>query len=131
MTAKEWLMRVWKLNDEISALLEAKRIEYERCISTTSAFTGEVVKSTKCPHKFDKLTELEIKIDVRIDRLYAIKTEILEAINSIENITYRTLLIERYINCKTWEKIAVDMNYSYSNIVHNLHPKALAALKYA
>lgn len=126
---KAWLSRAWKIDKEIDALLEAKRLEYQRCVATTAMFDGEVVSSTKNPHKFDRLAELEAKINRRVDALYMIKAEILNAITAVDNPTYRTLLIERYINFKTWEKIAVDMNYSYVHLVHTLHPCALKALK--
>ena len=36
---------------------------------------------------------------------------------------------ERYINGKTWEQVAVQMNYSYVHIVHRMHPAVLRTLQ--
>ena len=113
MTAKEWLKRGWKLDREINALLRTKEETRERLMSITAGYAGEPVQGTRDPHRYDRLAELDDKIDQRIDQLVAIKQEILDAINQVPDERYRTLLIERYVNCKTWEQIAVDMNYSF------------------
>ena len=78
--------------------------------------------------KFINYASYSEMIDNRIDELYAIKQEILQAINLVDDGTLRTLLIARYINFGTWEQIAVDLHYSYVHIVHNLHPKSLKAI---
>ena len=129
MTTKEWLNRARRLDYEISALIRAKDNAWEQVISITSSPSGVVVSSTKDPHKFDRVIELDDKIDRRIDELCAIKAEILSAINKVEDTSLRTLLLERYINCKTWERIAVDMCYSFSTVVQYKHPQALNAIR--
>lgn len=131
MTTKEWLMRAWKIDMEIESLLSAKKETWERCISVTSHPKETSVSSTSDPHKFDAYVALEQKIDQRIDDLVSVKEEILSAINLVKDGTLRTLLIERYINFKTWERIAVDMSYSYSQIVKYKHPQALFAVQNA
>jgi DNA-directed RNA polymerase specialized sigma24 family protein len=50
-------------------------------------------------------------------------------VNQVESATLRRLLIKRYIQNLTWEKIAEQLNYSYKHVVHILHPKALSAIK--
>ena len=39
---------------------------------------------------------------------------------------YRELLLGYYVEGLTWEQTAVEMGYSYQNVVQFLHPKALA-----
>ena len=125
-------MRAWKLDNEIKALKEAQQNAYDRCISITTV-PKEI--NISCPNNRNKdnllVTYAKLKSDIEeaVKNLYIIKAEILTAINSVENSIYRTLLIERYINFKTWEQIAVDMNYSYVHIVHTLHPRALEYIK--
>lgn len=80
------------------------------------------------PHRFDSLVELENKIDNRIDELMRVKAEILEAVNRVQDGAFRQLLTRRYIEFKTWEQIAVDMNYSYRQVTR-MHGRALLALK--
>ena len=57
--------------------------------------------------------------------LHRITAETIEAVSE----PYQTLLYERYINGKTWEQIAVTLNYSFVHVVHRLHPAALRAVQ--
>ena len=95
----------------------AKREEIKRKLERGLSLNLEInaEKQTK------KITES------RLDALYKTQQEISECIHKIENPVYRTLLIERYINCKKWEQIAEDMNYELSS-VYKLHKKAVDAI---
>ena len=125
---KSWLGRAWRIEQEIHALEEARRREYERVTSATAAAVGRVVSTSGDKHKYDKYAGFADRLERRIHELSSVKQEIEEAISRVGNSTYRTLLLERYINCKTWERIAVDMNYSYKQICR-IHGRALAGIK--
>ena len=131
MTTKEWLNRGRNLNEEINALIKAKeKALYDAC-NVSIAYDKERVQTSQNNSTETKLTrfaDYSKAIDERIDELYKIKQEILKAISGVDNSTYRTLLIERYINFKTWERIAVDINYDYYHVIKHLHPKALKAI---
>ena len=71
--------------------------------------------------------EEEIKTD--ISNMIALKREITARIDAIENNDLRLLLRLRYINNRTWEKIAAEMHFSYVHVAHNLHPKAIRAFE--
>ena len=129
MTTKEWLMRAWHIQREIDTLRASYEQEYAQATSITSQLTADVVSGTKNPHKFDKLAELQETVFGDCEKLFAIKTEIIRTISRVDNVTYRTLLEKRYLEYKTWEQIAVEMNYSYSQIVKYKHPQALNAVK--
>jgi DNA-directed RNA polymerase specialized sigma subunit len=75
-----------------------------------------------------KIVDLENEIDADIDRLVAIRDGIKTIIESVEDDRERLLLQYRYLDGKTFEKIAVEMNYSWRQI-HRLHSKALTNLK--
>jgi hypothetical protein len=130
MTVKEWLQRAKKLDEEIDELIKAQEQALTAATSVTCG-TGEKVQTSNVntsEGKFINYASYSEMIDNRIDELYAIKQEILQAINLVDDATLRTLLIARYINFGTWEQIAVDLHYSYVHIVHNLHPKSLKAI---
>ena len=127
MTIKQWLSRGRGLDKEIADLLETKRKEFDRLTSITAQTTGDVVMSSKDPHEFDRVVELIDLIDRRTDELAGIKVEILTEINKLEDWRYRAVLRARYIDMKTWEQTAVDMNYSYMQVTR-LHGYALRAL---
>lgn len=74
-----------------------------------------------------ELVDTEAKTAAEIERLTALETEIIGVISHMPD-PYQTLLYERYINGKTWEQVAVQMNYSYRHTT-KLHGAALARLK--
>lgn len=124
MTAKEWLMRAWKIDREINILLEAQKAAYDRLTGITAASDNTPVSGTKEPHRLDSYAELTDKIDRRIDELCAIKAEIFDLIEKIPDIKLRGLLIDRYINCLTFQQIADKMELS-PRWVMRLHKRAL------
>lgn len=75
-----------------------------------------------------KVMELEARIRMEIARLCEVKRQIGETIDAVEDARYRTLLEMRYRNYYTFEKIAVEMHYSYMQ-VHRLHKAALNVVK--
>jgi len=75
-----------------------------------------------------KIVDLENEIDTDIDRLVAIREGIKTIIEAVEDDRERLLLQYRYLDGWTFEKIAVEMNYSWRQI-HRLHSRALSNLK--
>ena len=63
------------------------------------------------------------------DNLNRVRSEILDAIGMVEDNTLATLLTEYYINNRTWEEVAVALNYSWEHIIRCLHPKALRKIE--
>ena len=131
MTTKEWINRGYKLDKEINALLKEQSAALTRATGSTCGTSAERVQTSRrntTEDRFINYASYSELIDNRIDELYAIKQEILSAINKVDDAVLRTLLIEKYVNFHTWEQIACNMNYSYVHVVHNLHPKALNAI---
>ena len=133
MTAKEWLMRGWEINTEINTLLEEKEKAFSQACSVTAPTDRERVTTMRrntSEEKFVRYSneDYEKEIDRRIDELYQIKLEILSAIGTVNDSTLRKLLVKRYLQFKTWEQIAVEMNYSYMHVTR-LHGKALQEVK--
>ena len=127
MTAKEYLRRAYKLNEEIDQLEAAKHKMFSRITSITPKYNGDTVSGTKDPHKYDAYAKFAAKIDNRVDELVSIKSDILNTIKKVEDAKLRTLLIARYINFMTFEGIAVMMNYDWRHIMR-LHSAALKAI---
>ena len=127
MTAKEYLRRAYKLNEEIDQLETAKHEMFSRITSITPDYNGDTVSGTKDPHKYDAYAQFAAEIDNRVDELINIKSDILNTINKVEDAKLRTLLIARYINFMTFESIAVMMNYDWRHIMR-LHSDGLKAV---
>lgn len=128
MTPKEWLMRGRGIEREIKSLEQSQREAYERLTRATTSLDKISVRSTKDPHLFDAYAALSDKIQARTAALIGVRVEIIQATEKLEDANQRTLLIERYVNGKTWERICVDMKYSWKQ-VHRIHGAALQAIE--
>ena len=124
MTAKQYLNRVRRIDKEIEALLRLVQRTRESLETVTQNYDSDGAQSTKNPHKYDRLVELESLVDEKIDQQIALKAEILNTIMQLEDRRQRLVLMEYYVEMKTWEQVAVDMNYSYMHITR-LHGYAL------
>ena len=74
---------------------------------------------------------LEHDIDATIDELEKTRIEIERATDRVPDRAQRLLLLLKYIdrqNNYTWDKIAVEMNYTWRHIMR-LHNLALDSLK--
>lgn len=71
-----------------------------------------------------KIEEMEEKLDKLIDEFVDKKNLIISQIDKIENETYYEILFARYIEKKTFEKIADEMTYSWRQVIR-LHGRAL------
>ena len=127
MTTKEWFSRGRRLDAHINSLLATRDKLKASAESITPNYDGIVVDGTKDPHKYDGLVQMEDMIDREVDRLYAVKQEILAVILKMKDNRYRDVLTKRYIDNKTWEQIAVEMNYDYFYVKGALHGEALKA----
>ncbi|MBC8537052.1 hypothetical protein [Feifania hominis] len=127
MTTVEWLSRARSLDSEITALLTAQRRAFERVLNVTGRLREIVVKGGLRQDPMERYLELEETINERINELLEVKQEILAAIRNIDRQEYRVLLIDRYVNGYTWEKVAQHMHYSTKHVLSEMHPAALDA----
>lgn len=124
MTAKQYLNRVRRIDKEISSLLRLVQRTRESLEAVTQNYDSDGAQSTKNPHRFDRLAELESLVDEKIDEQIQMKADILCTIMKLDNRVQRILLMDYYVEMMTWEQVAVDLNYSYMHITR-LHGYAL------
>lgn len=128
MNAKTWLGRARRIDAEIAALMEAREKMIALMTKVTQTLSGDVVQSTKDPHKFDRLAEFDSTIFQRVDELNETKIEILLGISKLKDGRYREVLIRRYVTMQTFSTIAGDMNFSERQILR-LHGRALLKME--
>lgn len=116
MNAKQWLSRARFIDREIALLQKTKEETRDNLTKITQSYESDGAQTTKDPHKYDRLVELENEIDQKVDELIATKREIMNVIFKVEDRNQRQVLISYYIRMKTLEKIAVEMNYSFRQI---------------
>ena len=127
VTAKEWLGRARKLRLRLSALEDSKQRSYARAVSSTAGL-GERVSGGEPGDKLAAYAEVSLAADRQIQELERTRAEILQVIGQVEDNTLATLLTEYYVNDKTWEEVAVQMRYSWRQIMR-LHGQALSEIR--
>lgn len=75
-----------------------------------------------------KIIDMEAEITFDIGKMIDSMKQIRAAIAGVEDINYRLLLEMRYLNFKTWEDIADEMNYSERH-VYRIHEEAVKQVK--
>ena len=128
MTAKQYMNRARRVDSEIESLMKLVQKTRDSLESITQSYTGDTIQTTKNPHKYDRLVELESLVDEKIAEQIKIKEETLETISQLKDRRQREVLIGYYLNMNTWEQVAVDMNYSYMHITR-LHGYALKGVE--
>ena len=124
MNAKQYLLRARKIDEEIDGLLLTIEKTRDRLTKATQGFDGDGAQSSKDPHKFDGLVELEDLCNRRIDELVAVKTETLRVISLIDDSRIREILKYYYVDGLTWERVCVAVHYSWKQ-THRLHRRGL------
>lgn len=132
MTTKDYLNQISRLNRMINnKLTEITQLRELSC-SISAIRNEEKVKSSSDPDKigstYAKIDEMERNLDKTIDEYTDKKNVIIGQIDGIEDEDYYNILFSRYIEKKTFEVIATEMNFSYRNVTR-LHGRALKAFE--
>ena len=132
MTKKEYLGQAYRIDQRINSKIEQIASLRILAAKATSTLGSEPVSGTRNVHRMEdvicKIVMLENEINAEIDHLVDLKREIREVISAVKNLECQTLLELRYLCFKTWEQIAVQMNYS-TKYVFDLHRTALKMIE--
>ena len=134
MSAKAYLSRVRKLSNGIRAL--KRKIEELESLKTgigSPALDSDPVQTSKegeanFTRTIEQIMEAEELMAIRIGEYADTIAEIDEEIRRLENPIYAEVLSRRYLEFQRYERIAVDMHYSF-DYVKQLHGKALRAFE--
>lgn len=128
MDTKTYLNQISRLDrmikNKLSELSEMKELSF----SISAVKNEERVQMTpdfdKIGATYCKIEKMEEELDKAIDEYVDKKGKIISQIDSMENEMYYEILFSRYIEKKSFERIAADLNYSFRNTTR-LHGKAL------
>lgn len=127
MNVKNYLRQARRLNDIINAKFEQIEKLREMATNITSQISAEPGGSN-VPDKFAevvaKIADMEDRLLSDVGKLLILKEEIGERIDKVEDSDLRLLLTMRYLNFKSWEEIAAELNYSHAWTLQ-LHGRAL------
>ena len=125
---KAYLERYRESDQEIDHLCEELSRWRGRAIRITSDLSHDPLESREEERQsklaVEQIVSLEGQINAKIDDALRIKHQVEDAIRTVKEGVLREVLTQRYILCKRWEQIAVDMNYGYRWVLR-LHGKAL------
>ena len=128
MDTKQYLGQISRLDRMINNKLSEISQLRELAMSVSAVKNEERVQTTpnfdKIGAAYCKIEEMEEKLDKLIDEFVDKKNLIISQIDKIENETYYEILFARYIEKKTFEKIADEMTYSWRQVIR-LHGRAL------
>ena len=125
---KEELMQYKTIKVEIKQLKE--RIEYleEKKTSIKSQVITDMPtgngEGTDILSLIVDIEECKEDLVKKEKQLIATMTKIEHTIDNVENSLDRCILRARYIECKAWEQICVELSYSWRQI-HRLHSNIL------
>ena len=132
MTAKEYFGQAYRLDQRINSKLEqvmSLRDLTTKATATMSDMPGGGSRNVyRMQDIIGKIIDLEDEINQDIDALVDLKREMVATIKAVADPECQTLLELRYLCFKTWEQIAVDMQYSTRNI-YKLHDRAIKEIK--
>ena len=128
MKTKDYLSQASRLNKMINNKLSERSQLRELSVSISAIGNDEKVQTSpnfdKIGTAIAKIDELENNLDKMIDEYLVKRERIIAQIDTMEEESVYQILFSRYIEKKTFEKIATEMKYSWRQIVR-LHGKAL------
>ena len=128
MKTKDYLSQVSRLNKMINNKLSEISQLRELSVSISAIGNDEKVQTSpnfdKIGTTVAKIDEMENNLDKMIDEYLVNRERIIAQIDTMEEESVYQILFSRYIEKKTFEKIATEMKYSWRQIVR-LHGKAL------
>lgn len=113
MNTKDWLTQGKFIDREIRALKDALH---------KAENLSQLCENRGCEQYIDILNS-------KINQLAKTNSDILSAIYKVDDIVLRTLLIERFINNKTWENVSIRLGYDFYHVIKRLYPKAVAEVE--
>lgn len=128
MTTKEYLGQAYRLDQRINSKLEQVMSLRDLATKATSTLSDVAPSGTRNVHRMEdiivKIVDLENEINRDIDNLVDLKREMVSVIKAVTDPELQTLLELRYLCFKSWEQIAVEMEYSIQHIFR-LHDKSI------
>lgn len=130
MTVKEYLNQAYRLEQRIRLLKD--NIEETRALSGSISSPGfeqhyNPNRPTEAPYvkTLERLMEMQEELDEKLSLLLALKAELTEVIDGVENMDERLVLTYRYLKNFTWSHIG-DILCADERTVRRWHSLALA-----
>ena len=127
MEAKEYLESYRLIQTRINVLraeIERLRAEAESVSINLDGMPRGTATEDKMSRIVAEMTDLESTFTEELSGLYMKRMRIITQLGRLKNYKHQRLLQLRYIDCKSWEHIAVDMDITWRHC-YRLHGSAL------
>lgn len=134
MESKDFLKQIKTLDKRIKNKLIERQQWHDLALTITANMGGERVQSSGSQSKMadavDVCVDAEAEILEAVKNLRAIKGEVIQTIEGIDNATFYDVLHQRYVQCKSLQDIADDYkkDYSWATTVHGRALKSLQGI---
>lgn len=127
-SAKQYLQRIKHCDSCINTKLEERHRLWDKMTKITPTLKQDVVSGGGSQDNMSdamaKLIDLEAEINREINKLVDARIAVTATIDKVEDARLHTVLNMRYVQFKTFEQIAAEMNYTY-RWVCIMHGRAL------
>lgn len=128
MTTKQYLRQIERyqrmINNKLSEIYQLKALATGISVATD----GDRVQSSGAKDRMAsmvaKIVDLERETDDLVHKFTEKRQTIISQIDGIEDTNYYDVLFHRYVEYKTFEAIAENMNYSWRQVMR-IHDDAL------
>lgn len=128
MTSKEYLLQIKQIRTRIKLIKQTiEQLETEAGSLKAIDYAKDKIQSSpsnKVEDLLIKAVEARNKLIAETETYMSLLVEITRQIETLESSEHSILLYKRYVEDKSLEQIAVDMQYSYDRIRH-MHGWAL------
>ena len=128
MEAKEYLESYRLIQTRINVLMsniERLRAEAESVSISLDGLPRGTTTSDKMSRIVAEMADLESTLMEEMSGLFIRRQRIITQLGMLKSHKHQLLLQKRYIECKSWEHIAVEMDISWRHC-YRLHGSALA-----
>ena len=128
MEAKEYLESYRLIQTRINVLMaevERLRAEAESVSIDLDGMPKGTADNNKMSRLVAEMADLEATLTDEMSGLYVRRMRIITQLGMLKSHKHQLLLQKRYIECKSWEHIAVEMDITWRHC-YRLHGSALA-----
>lgn len=126
LTAKQYLSQVMHADRDIQSRLREKENIIRTMVQATQLKPDKVQSSNAGQYddRYMRLLELDDRVGDKIDEVVELRVKITTEIDRVEDVTFRSILRDRYLNAMDWEEIGAELHYTKRHVTR-LHGQAL------
>lgn len=131
MRAKEYLMQYRLLKEQLASIedeIEELRSEAESISINLDGMPHGTDISDRTGNLAVRISDMTFKAINNRDAILSKRSDIMDVLRKMNDLTQYQVLYKRYIEGKRWEQIAVETGYTYRSVTR-IHGRGLASVQ--